>query len=127
MPIKDWSTIRHKFPSKPLADELKGFCLGTSQANFLTSTASADALRTLKSVMSSAREQQDLMCRVLGRFLSREPMDRKLGALVKTPSATREPKHFTYMRYDHYFTDDEQVEYRERYKSRGAFSLDALP
>ena len=36
------------------------------------------ALRTLKSVMSSAREQQDLMCRVLGRCLSGEPMDREL-------------------------------------------------
>lgn len=84
------------------------------------------ALRTLKSVMSSVRIQQDFLCRVLGRCYAGASLDSELGALVTTPTSTKEPKHFGYMRYDHYFTEEEQKEYRERTKSKGAFSLDGL-
>ncbi len=84
------------------------------------------ALRTLKSVMSSVRVQQDYICRVLGRCYAGGPLDRELGSLVDTPTATRQPKHFRYMRYDHDFTEEEQAEYRRRTNSRSVFSLDNL-
>lgn len=84
------------------------------------------ALRTLTSLMHTVREQQDLLCRVLGRCLSGGVLDSELGDLISSSSATREPKHFTYLRYDHVFTEEEQAEYRRRTKSRGSFALDGL-
>ncbi len=84
------------------------------------------ALRTLKQVMSSVRVQQDMLCRVLGRCLAGNRLDSELGALIESPTASRDPKHFTYMRYDHDFTEAEQADYRKRTESRAAFPLDGL-
>ena len=84
------------------------------------------ALRTLTQVMSSVRVQQDTLCRVLGKCLVGNSLDREIGSLVESPTATMEPKHFTYMRYDHDFTEEEQADYRRRTESRAPFPLDGL-
>lgn len=84
------------------------------------------AVRTLKSIMQGVLDQQDKICRVLGKCLVGPEVDRELGNMVGTPAAAMEPKFFTYLRYDHLFTDDEQEECRRVTKSKSAFSLDGL-
>ena len=52
-------------------------------------------------LMNAASAGQDLACRILGRCLHGEPIDREVGNLVSDGAATSStPKLFTYLRYD---------------------------
>jgi patatin-like phospholipase/acyl hydrolase len=46
-----------------------------------------------------AQNQQDMLCRVFGKCLAGDPLDREIGDLTGTPSPTGQ-KGFTYLRYD---------------------------
>ena len=66
--------------------------LAPGEMNLLYNAASLPS-----ALMFSALYQQDLLCRVLGRCLHGEPLDREVGDL--RGDATR-PKQFTYLRYN---------------------------
>jgi patatin-like phospholipase/acyl hydrolase len=52
-------------------------------------------------LMNAASAGQDLACRVLGKCLHGEPIDREVGDLVQQQAPTSSaPKQFTYVRYD---------------------------
>lgn len=52
-------------------------------------------------LMNAASAGQDLACRVLGKCLSGDEIDREVGGLIATAGGTwTGPKLFTYMRYD---------------------------
>jgi patatin-like phospholipase/acyl hydrolase len=46
-----------------------------------------------------AQNQQDMLCRVFGKCLAGDPLDREIGDLTATPSPAGK-KLFTYLRYD---------------------------
>jgi patatin-like phospholipase/acyl hydrolase len=50
-------------------------------------------------LMFGALNEQDLLCRVFGKCLAGDPLDREVGDLIGTRSAVS-PKLFTYMRYN---------------------------
>ena len=51
-------------------------------------------------LMFGALYQQDLLCRVLGRCLHGDPLDREIGALRGDFNETGTSKQFTYLRYN---------------------------
>jgi hypothetical protein len=58
-----------------------------------------NALSVPGALMGSAAVQQDVLCRVLGRCLHGEMVDREIGDLTKTASPV-DPRLFTYVRYN---------------------------
>lgn len=50
-------------------------------------------------LMAAAQNQQDLLCRMFGRCLVGDPLDRELGDLIGSAGPVS-PKLFTYLRYD---------------------------
>jgi patatin-like phospholipase/acyl hydrolase len=50
-------------------------------------------------LMFAAQNQQDLLCRMFGRCLVGDPLDRELGDLIGSAGPVS-PKLFTYLRYD---------------------------
>jgi uncharacterized protein len=50
-------------------------------------------------LMVVAQNEQDLLCRVFGKCLAGEMIDREVGDLIGT-SGPANPKLFTYVRYD---------------------------
>jgi hypothetical protein len=50
-------------------------------------------------LMAAALHEQDLLCRVFGRCLAGDPLDREVGDL-RAPVGTFEPRLFTYVRYN---------------------------
>ena len=62
------------------------------------------ATKVPKSLMQSFQQHQDLLCRVNGRCLFGEPIDSELGDLTAEQSPN---KKFTYIRYNHTFTQED--------------------
>jgi len=50
-------------------------------------------------LMAAAQYQQDLLCRMFGKCLAGDPLDRELGDLIGAAGPVA-PKLFTYLRYD---------------------------
>ena len=57
------------------------------------------AKNTPGALMNAASAGQDMLCRVFGKCLSGNPIDREIGDLIGASGPTGE-KLFTYMRYD---------------------------
>lgn len=53
-----------------------------------------------ESLFDAAMYQQDLLCRVFGRCLSGEPLDREIGDLIGTRGPADPGRLFTYVRYN---------------------------
>ncbi len=51
-------------------------------------------------LMSAAMNEQDLLCRVFGRCLAGDPLDRELGDLKTAKGPVGPNKLFTYVRYN---------------------------
>ncbi|HMO15756.1 MAG TPA: patatin-like phospholipase family protein [Pirellulaceae bacterium] len=65
----------------------------TADAHFF-----ANALAQIKCLSAGATIEQDLLCRLLGRCLCGDPIDRELGDLIRAEFAW--PAQFTYCRYN---------------------------
>jgi hypothetical protein len=58
-------------------------------------------------LMSAAQYQQDLLCRLYGKCLTGDPLDREVGDLIQEKSkGPAAGKLFTYLRYDTELTKD---------------------
>lgn len=56
-------------------------------------------------LMNAALNEQDLLCRVFGRCLAGDPLDREVGNLIDKKGPVS-PKLFTYMRYNAELTEE---------------------
>jgi hypothetical protein len=75
-------------------------------------------------LMDSINLQQDMMCRTIGYCREGEPIDSEVGDFRNVPPAEIPNRKFTYMRYDHAFSDGE-IEKAKQYGKSG-LSLDNL-
>jgi hypothetical protein len=75
-------------------------------------------------LMDSINLQQDMICRVIGFCKEGEPIDSEVGDFRDIPPGEVQTRKFTYMRYDHPFTDEE-IEMAKQYGKSG-LSLDNL-
>jgi uncharacterized protein len=66
---------------------------------------------------------QDFLCRATGYCLAGEPIDSEVGSLIETEGETPWTKQFTYVRYNHEFTN---VELRQFAADEHFFSVDNL-
>lgn len=62
------------------------------------------AVRTIRALIQSSTQEQDLLCRVAGRCLFAAPIDAEIGDLIEPLAGDRGPggssKKFTYVRYN---------------------------
>ena len=101
-------------------DRLQLVSVGTGRTRATMGHADADdvtwiaaAKYVAPALIDSVSLEQDLACRVLGRCVFGDPIDSEIGALTGDdgllPLAERK---FTYMRYNHRFTDEEEASLR---------------
>jgi uncharacterized protein len=57
-------------------------------------------------LMYAAQYEQDLLCRLFGRCLAGDLLDREVGKLTESDNHGLGAKHFTYLRYDTELTKD---------------------
>jgi predicted acylesterase/phospholipase RssA len=84
------------------------------------------ALRAFKGLMSAVNEQQDVMCRAIGRCISGPPIDREVGDLIPQAIDPAAAARFLYCRYNYSFTQDDYRRARLDYGSRSPLALDDL-
>ncbi len=87
--------------------------------NFLTSLAGMAA-----GLIESVGLEQDLLCRVLGDCVFGSDIDREVGSLIDCGIYPREEKKFSYVRYDHPFSPEEEAAAKAKYG--GGLTLDNL-
>ena len=75
-------------------------------------------------LMDSINLQQDMMCRTIGYCREGEPIDSEVGDFRDVAPAEIPNRKFTYMRYDHAFSDDEIAKAKQYGKA--GLSLDNL-
>ncbi|HEY0257110.1 MAG TPA: patatin-like phospholipase family protein [Candidatus Methylacidiphilales bacterium] len=95
------------------ADRLLVVSIGTGlfrsivkSSSLLHSNIAVDLMEMLAGLMEGVSVQQDFLCRVMGRCLFGQPIDKEAGDLI-SGEAPAEAKKFSYVRYDHSFTEDE--------------------
>jgi len=84
------------------------------------------ALRAFKGLMSAVNEQQDVMCRAIGRCIYGPPIDREVGDLIPQAIDPAAAARFLYCRYNYSFTQDDYRRARLDYGSRSPLALDDL-
>ena len=84
------------------------------------------ALRVFQGLISAVNEQQDVMCRAIGRCVHGPPIDREVGDLVPDPNDPAAASRFLYCRYNYTFTDEDSRRARIDYGSRYPLALDDL-
>ncbi|MEM1294499.1 MAG: patatin-like phospholipase family protein [Verrucomicrobiota bacterium] len=82
-------------------------------------------IRSIHALIDSSEVEQDVMCRVFGKCVYGESVDREIGALMD-PDGDGSDKHFTYCRYNHTFTEEEQKDPNCLSWSGSAFDIDNL-
>ncbi len=98
------------------ADRLQVVSVGTGRSRPRLLQASADSVSWIDAaryvapaLLDSVAMEQDLMCRTVGRCVFGDPIDSEIGPLTGNdgvlPLAERK---FTYVRYNHRFTPDEE-------------------
>jgi predicted acylesterase/phospholipase RssA len=86
----------------------------------------SSALRVFQGLISAVNEQQDVMCRAIGRCVYGSPIDREVGDLIPgeiDPAAT---ERFLYCRYNYTFTDDDCRRAHTEFGSHSPLALDDL-
>jgi patatin-like phospholipase/acyl hydrolase len=96
--------------------------LSFRRLNFLNALVSAPS-----SLMDSVSLQQDFLCRVMGRCLFGDRIDREVGTLVADPDAAPMHKQFSYVRYDHTFGVDELAECMKKFGAMNLANVRAMP
>jgi predicted acylesterase/phospholipase RssA len=84
------------------------------------------ALRAFKGLISAVNEQQDVMCRAIGRCIYGPPIDREIGDLIPQAIDPDAAARFLYCRYNYSFTQDDYRRARFDYGSRSPLALDDL-
>jgi hypothetical protein len=74
-------------------------------------------------LMDSINREQDIVCRTIGYCKEGPPIDSEMGDLRDVPAIEIPKRQFTYLRYDHYFTQDE-LDQAARYGGKGAMPMD---
>ena len=92
--------------------------------SFRSYNLGANLLSMPAMLIDAASVQQDMMCRVLGRCLFGDEIDSEVGALIDQDTPPAGDAQFTYVRYEHVFTDEEMRHARTTHG--GDFSLDNL-
>lgn len=87
----------------------------------------SSALRIFQELISAVNEQQDVMCRAMGRCIYGAPIDREVGDLVPAeidlPAAA---ERFLYCRYNYTFTADDLQCARTEFGSHNPLALDDI-
>jgi hypothetical protein len=84
------------------------------------------ALRVLEGLLAAINEQQDIMCRAIGRCLHGPPLDSELGDLIPLQAHSCPDKSFLYCRYNYTFTNDDLHRARAEFRSHNPLALDDL-
>jgi hypothetical protein len=84
------------------------------------------ALRVFQGLISAVNEQQDVMCRAIGRCIYGPPIDSELGDLVPALNGPTAAERFLYCRYNYTFTDSDRRRARSEFGSRHPLALDDL-
>jgi patatin-like phospholipase/acyl hydrolase len=72
-------------------------------------------------LMENVSLQQDFLCRIIGDCIFGDEIDSEIGDLIRGEDVrTEEDGKFSYVRYDHRFTNDEVVQAKKAY---GSFTL----
>ena len=92
--------------------------------SFRSYNLGANLLSMPAMLIDSTSVQQDMMCRVLGRCLFGDEIDSEVGAMISEGVPQTSGKQFSYVRYEHVFTDEEMRHAKATHG--GDFSLDNL-
>ena len=92
--------------------------------SFRSYNLGANLLSMPAMLIDSTSVQQDMMCRVLGQCRFGDEIDSEVGALISEGTPLPTDKQFSYVRYEHVFTDEEMRSAKTAYG--GDFSLDNL-
>jgi hypothetical protein len=95
------------------ADRLLVISIGTGlfrsvvrDSSFWSSNIAVELMEMLAGLMEGVSVQQDFLCRIMGQCVFGSPIDREVGDLIPE-ELPAPPKKFSYVRYDHAFTEDE--------------------
>ena len=82
------------------------------------------AISVPDALMESISYEQDMICRTLGYCRVGEEIDSELGDFRDIDANEAKQRKFTYLRYDHAFTDAEMEQARKQ--SKAGISLDNI-
>jgi len=86
----------------------------------------SSALRVFQGLISAVNEQQDMMCRAIGRCVYGSPIDREVGDLIPAEIDPSVPDRFLYCRYNYTFSDEDRHRAKNEFGSRSPLALDDL-
>ena len=86
----------------------------------------SSALRVFEGLISAVNEQQDVMCRAIGRCVYGSSIDREVGDLIPAKIDPAAAARFLYCRYNYTFTDDDRRRAKTEFDSRSPLALDDL-
>ena len=92
--------------------------------SFRSYNLGANLLSMPAMLIDSTGVQQDMLCRVLGQCRFGDEIDSEVGTLIGEGAPPSADKQFSYVRYEHVFTDEEMR--RAKATHGGDFSLDNL-
>jgi hypothetical protein len=81
-------------------------------------------IRVLRSLLSAINEEQDIICRAIGRCIYGPLIDRELGDLILPLKFDQTEPRFLYCRYDRRFTKEDCLRAAKKFKSHRPFALD---
>ena len=84
--------------------------------------------KTITALIEGAAQQQDFLCRVMGRCLHGPAIDREVGELIETAPSTKglPPRRFTYVRYNTDFSSPEFAPVLSKYGGNVPMDLPLL-
>jgi uncharacterized protein len=84
--------------------------------------------KTITALIEGAAQQQDFLCRVMGRCLHGPAIDREVGELIETtpPAKGLPPRRFTYVRYNTDFSSPEFAPVLSKYGGNVPMDLPLL-